>query len=93
MCYSCLLKKIISSEKFLLLLSWNQNQLNDLNDEIQKFCDILNDEPGRANSGNNMIETLTTEQKRGATYSIPYALKTKVKEEFHSMLRTGIIEP
>ena len=70
-----------------------QKQREELNDLLERFPEVLCNEPGKTNLIEHHIETGSASPLRQPPYRLPYAQRGAVLEELREMETRGLIEP
>ncbi|XP_062615055.1 uncharacterized protein LOC134276789 [Saccostrea cucullata] len=73
--------------------SLSSDQLENINDVLHEFQEVLTDLPGRTNVIQHEVHLTTKEPIRNRPYQIPYAVRSAVREEIQHMIDMDIIEP
>ncbi|XP_060553668.1 uncharacterized protein LOC132714768 [Ruditapes philippinarum] len=71
----------------------NPEQVNELNEILKEYSDVLSDKPGFTNLAKHDIKLTTDEPIRAKAYPVPFATRQTVIEEVKRMLQLGVIEP
>ena len=70
----------------------SSNQREELQQVLEEFADVLQDEPGRTNLIEHRIEADGARPVRQSPYRIPYSYREMVQEEMKEMEEKGVIE-
>ena len=68
-------------------------ELNNLNDLLETFEDVLSIKPGKTDIIEHHIVTNTTKPIKLPPYRVPQAYQIMIRQEIQEMLNQGIIEP
>ncbi|XP_033733848.1 uncharacterized protein LOC117322984 [Pecten maximus] len=69
------------------------SQLEDVNELLHSYTDVLTDMPGHTNLAQHDIHTTTSEPVRVKQYPLPYSTKEVIMDEVKKMIDMKIIEP
>jgi hypothetical protein len=69
------------------------DERKQLKEHMVEYDDIFSDVPQVTNIIEQKVVTRTEEPVYKQAFSIPYALRDKVKKEINDMLKAGIVEP
>jgi len=67
-------------------------QENDIRYLLMEFKDVLTDIPGRTTLVEHDIRMTTDDPVRANSYSVPYQMKTTIRDEMDKMLQMGVVE-
>ena len=70
----------------------SRDQREELQQVLEEFADVLQDEPGRTNLIEHRIEADGARPVRQSPYRIPYSYREMVQEEMREMEEKGVIE-